>query len=129
MSQYILRRIAIAFPLILAVTTVVFVMLRVALPGDPAKLMAGDRASPEQVEIIRRKLGLDRPLLEQYLIFLRNFAQGDLGRSVKFREPVLGVIVRAFPYRQNHLSQRYCGHSHRLVDRHHDGGVSAHLGR
>ena len=98
MSQYILRRVAIAFPLILAVTTVVFVMLRVALPGDPAKLMAGDRASPEQVEIIRRKLGLDRPVIEQYIIFLRNFAQGDLGRSVKFREPVLGVIAKAFPF-------------------------------
>lgn len=98
MNQYILRRVAIAFPLILAVTTVVFVMLRVALPGDPAKLMAGDRASPEQVEIIRRKLGLDRPVVEQYLIFLRNFAQGDLGRSVKFREPVLGVIAKAFPF-------------------------------
>ena len=98
MSQYILRRILIAFPLILAVTTVVFVMLRVALPGDPAKLMAGDRASPKQVEVIRRKLGLDRPVFEQYLIFLRNFSQGDLGRSVKFREPVLGVIAKAFPF-------------------------------
>lgn len=98
MSQYILRRIAIAFPLILAVTTVVFVMLRVALPGDPAQIMAGDRASPEQIEIIRRKLGLDRPVFEQYLIFLRNFAGGDLGRSVKFREPVMGVIAKAFPF-------------------------------
>ena len=98
MSQYILRRIAIALPLILAVTTVVFVMLRVALPGDPAQIMAGDRASPEQIEIIRRKLGYDKPVFEQYLIFLRNFAMGDLGRSVKFREPVLGVIAKAFPF-------------------------------
>ena len=98
MSKYILRRILIALPLILAVTTVVFVMLRVALPGDPAKLMAGDRASPELIEQIRRNLGLDRPVFEQYLIFLRNFAGGDLGRSVKFREPVLGVIAKAFPF-------------------------------
>ena len=98
MSEYVLRRILIAFPLILAVTTVVFVMLRVALPGDPAKLMAGDRASPEQIENIRKQLGLDKPVFEQYLIFLRNFAQGDLGRSVKFREPVLGVIAKAFPF-------------------------------
>ena len=98
MSKYILRRILIAFPLILAVTTVVFVMLRVALPGDPAKLMAGDRASPELIEQIRHNLGLDRPVFEQYLIFLRNFSQGDLGRSVKFREPVAGVIAKAFPF-------------------------------
>ena len=84
MSQYILRRIAIAFPLILAVTTVVFVMLRVALPGDPAQIMAGDRASPEQIEIIRRKLGFDRPVFEQYLIFLRNFAGGTWGARSSF---------------------------------------------
>ena len=88
----------IAFPLILAVTTVVFFMLRIAVPGDPAKLMAGDRATPELIEQIRKNLGLDRPLAEQYLIFLRNFAGGDLGRSVKFREPVLGVIAKAFPF-------------------------------
>ncbi len=98
LSKYILRRILIAFPLILAVTTVVFVMLRVALPGDPAKLMAGDRATPELIEQIRHNLGLDRPVFEQYLIFLRNFSQGDLGRSVKFREPVAGVIAKAFPF-------------------------------
>lgn len=98
LSKYILRRILVAFPLILGVTTVVFVMLRVALPGDPAKVMAGDRATPELIEQIRHNLGLDRPVFEQYLIFLRNFVQGDLGRSVKFREPVLGVIAKAFPF-------------------------------
>lgn len=98
MSKYILRRILIAFPLILGVTTVVFIMLRVALPGDPAKVMAGDRATPELIEQIRHNLGLDRPLIEQYLIFLRNFLQGDLGRSVKFREPVARVIAKAFPF-------------------------------
>jgi ABC-type dipeptide/oligopeptide/nickel transport system permease component len=98
MNQYILRRIAIAVPLILAIATIVFVMLRVALPGDPAKLLAGDRATPELIEQIRQNLGLDRPVLEQYLIFLTNAAQGDLGRSVKFREPVLGVILKAFPF-------------------------------
>jgi ABC-type dipeptide/oligopeptide/nickel transport system permease component len=73
-------------------------MLRVALPGDPAKIMAGDRASPELIEQIRENLGLDRPVPEQYVIFLRNAVQGDLGRSVKFREPVLGVIAKAFPF-------------------------------
>ncbi len=98
MSKYILRRILIAFPLILGVTTVVFVMLRVALPGDPAKVLAGPRATPELIEQIRHNLGLDRPVFEQYLIFLRNFVQGDLGRSVKFREPVAGVIAKAFPF-------------------------------
>ena len=98
MTKYIAQRILIAFPLILGVTTVVFVMLRIALPGDPAKVMAGDRATPELIEQIRHNLGLDRPVFEQYVIFLRNFASGDLGRSVKFREPVAGVIAKAFPF-------------------------------
>lgn len=98
MGKYILRRTAVAIPLILAIATIVFVMLRVALPGDPAQLLAGDRATPELIEQIRKNLGLDRPIPEQYLIFLRNAVQGDLGRSVKFHEPVFGVIAKAFPF-------------------------------
>lgn len=98
MNQYILRRVMVAVPLILAVVTIVFVMLRVAVPGDPASVLAGDRATPELIETIRKNLGLDRPIFEQYLIFLGNTLQGDLGRSVKFREPVLGVIAKAFPF-------------------------------
>ena len=97
MSQYILRRVLIAFPLILVVVTVVFVMVRL-LPGDPAQRMAGDRAGPELVEQIKRDLGLDRPILEQYSIFLRNLAQGDLGRSVKFREPIAERIAKSIPF-------------------------------
>lgn len=97
MSQYILRRVLIAFPLILTVVTVVFVMVRL-LPGDPAQLMAGDRAGPEDVEKIRRDLGLDRPVFEQYLIFLRDLSQGDLGRSVKFREPIAERIAKSIPF-------------------------------
>ena len=97
MSQYILRRVLIAFPLILTVVTIVFVMTR-ASPGDPAQVMAGDRAGPELVEKIRRDLGLDRPVFEQYLIFLRNLAQGDLGRSVKFREPITERIAKSIPF-------------------------------
>src|SRR5688500_11960148 len=98
MGKYITRRFAIAIPLILAIATVVFVMLRVALPGDPAVILAGDRASPELIEQIRANLGLDRPVYEQYAIFLMNAAKGDLGRSVKFREPVAGVIGKAVPF-------------------------------
>lgn len=98
MNQYILRRIALAIPLILVVITIVFLMLRLGLPGDPAMVMAGDRASPELIEQIRENLGLDRSLPEQYLIFLRDAISGDLGRSVQFREPVVDVIMKAFPF-------------------------------
>lgn len=98
MTRYIIRRTLVAIPLILAITTLVFVVLRVALPGDPAKVMAGDRATPELIEQVRHNLGLDRPIWEQYLIFLRRALKGDLGRSVKFREPVVPVIAKAFPF-------------------------------
>lgn len=98
MGKYILQRTAVAIPLVLAIATIVFVMLRVALPGDPAQLLAGDRATPELIEQIRKNLGLDRPVTEQYIIFLANAVQGDLGRSVKFREPVMEVILKAFPF-------------------------------
>ena len=98
MSQYILRRIAISIMLVFTIMLVVFVMLRVALPGDPAVMMAGDRASPELIEQIRKNLGFDRPVPEQFLLFMVNAVQGDLGRSVKFGEPVFGVIVKAFPF-------------------------------
>jgi peptide/nickel transport system permease protein len=98
MNKYILRRIAIAIPLILAIMTIVFVMLRVAVPGDPALLLAGDRASPELIEQIRESLGLNRPLWEQYLIFLRNAALGDMGISIMHRQPVLSIIFSAFPF-------------------------------
>lgn len=98
MTRYIMRRFAMAIPLILVVITIVFLMLRIGLPGDPAQIMAGDRATPELIEQIRKNLGLDKSIPEQYLIFLRDAARGDLGRSVKFREPVLDVILKAFPF-------------------------------
>lgn len=98
MNKYILRRIAIAVPLILAIMVIVFVMLRVAIPGDPALLLAGDRASPELIENIRESLGLNLPVWQQFLIFLRNAAVGDLGISIMHREPVVGLISRAFPF-------------------------------
>jgi peptide/nickel transport system permease protein len=98
MNKYILRRIAIAVPLVLAIITIVFVMLRVAFPGDPALVLAGDRASPELIENIRKSLGLDRPVWEQYLIFLGKALTGDLGRSIKYGESVTSVIIKAFPF-------------------------------
>jgi peptide/nickel transport system permease protein len=97
-TQYIVRRVLVAIPLILVITTIVFIVVRVAIPGDPAQILAGDRATPELIEQIRHNLGLDKPIWEQFLIFLRNAIQGDLGRSTKFREPVARVIAAAFPF-------------------------------
>lgn len=98
MYQYLLRRTLIAIGLVFTIMAVVFIMLRVALPGDPAVILAGDRASPELIAQIRENLGLDRPILEQLALFMVRAVQGDLGRSVKFGEPVFGVILKAFPF-------------------------------
>ncbi len=98
MGKYILRRTLIALVLVVVISVLVFVMLRVAIPGDPAALLAGDRATPELIEQIRKNLGLDRPVPEQLLIYLMNAIRGDLGRSTQFGEPVFGVIIKAFPF-------------------------------
>jgi ABC-type dipeptide/oligopeptide/nickel transport system permease component len=97
-NQYILRRIIISIPLILTIVAIVFIMLRVAIPGDTALALAGENPPQELVEQIRKNLGLDRPVLEQFLIYLGNIARGDLGRSSKFGENVLDLISKAFPY-------------------------------
>jgi ABC-type dipeptide/oligopeptide/nickel transport system permease component len=98
MSRYIARRILIAIPLLLVVVALVFFITRLFLPGDPAVLLAGERATPELIETIRRNLGLDKSVLQQFIIFLGNAVQGDLGRSVKLQQPVMQVIAKAFPF-------------------------------
>lgn len=98
MQKYILRRLLGSIPLILAIVTIVFVVLRVAIPGDPVYILAGDTASPELIEAIRQKYGLDRPVFEQYLKFISNAVQGDLGNSLKFGESVSSLLAKAFPF-------------------------------
>ncbi len=98
MQKFIVRRLVSAIPLIFAIITIVFVVLRVAIPGDPVYMLAGDTASPELIERIRQKYGFDRSVLEQYIIFMGNALRGDLGNSIKFGEPVTSVIAKAFPF-------------------------------
>jgi peptide/nickel transport system permease protein len=83
----ILRRILATFPVLAIVSLVVFSILHVA-PGDPAAVIAGDQATPAQIEQMRDKLGLDRPFHEQYVIWIGNVLQGDLGTSIFSNMPV-----------------------------------------
>lgn len=96
--RYVVRRILGAIPLILVILLLVFVLLRVAVPGDPAAVMAGARGSPELIAQIRHRMGLDKPIWQQFLIFVGNFLKGDLGRSLFLNEPVGKVIVKAIPF-------------------------------
>jgi len=82
--------------ILLGVLTVTF-FLNFVLPGDPARLLAGQRADAATIAAIRQQLGLDQPLPVQYVRFLARVLQGDLGRSYVTNRPVLEIIVERFP--------------------------------
>jgi peptide/nickel transport system permease protein/oligopeptide transport system permease protein len=98
MAAYIGQRIAILVPVAILVFTVVFAILHV-LPGDPVQLMlAGAEAgvtTPERIAQLRKAMGLDDPLYQQYARFAWRAAQGDLGESIRFQSPVNQLVVTA----------------------------------
>jgi ABC-type dipeptide/oligopeptide/nickel transport system permease component len=96
-TGYLIRRILLCIPILLAVLTLVFLLVRVA-PGDPAVAALGDYASQEAVEALREKMGLNAPLYVQYFRFLSGLLHGDLGKSLITRRPVAAQIASAFPY-------------------------------
>lgn len=96
MLRYVGRRLLLAIPTLIGVATVVFFLIRL-IPGDPAKVIAGDTATPEQVERIRENLGLNLPLWEQYLRYILNLFRGDLGTSIATGHPVLQDIGARLP--------------------------------
>ncbi len=95
MFEYLLRRLVGTVPVLLAVSLFVFAFVHL-LPGDPARMVAGQDASYEQVENVRKELLLDRPLWEQYFHYLNQMAHLELGRSIKTHEPVLTMIGQRF---------------------------------
>lgn len=95
MRRYLTRRVAVAVPTLLAVTVLIFVAMRV-VPGDPAVLLAGDFATPETVQALRAKWGLDRSLPVQYGVFFRNLLRGDLGTSIVSDLHVRDEILQRF---------------------------------
>lgn len=95
MGRFVLIRLASAIPTLLIVSATVFLLMRF-IPGDPAMLMLGDLAQPGQVEELRRQMGLDQPLVVQYLIWLGNVVTGDFGHSIVSKEAVLPLILDRF---------------------------------
>jgi peptide/nickel transport system permease protein len=96
MARYLLRRLALTIPILLGVSLLVFLMLHSA-GGDPAQTILGARADPESIAELRRELGLDRPLLVQYVAFLSGAVRGDFGRSYRSNTPVIAEIAARFP--------------------------------
>lgn len=95
MYEYAIRRLLSLIPLLLAISLLVFGMLHM-VPGDAARVVGGDDARPEDLVRIREQLGLDQPFHVQYLRWLTNTVQGDFGRSLVNRQPVMDVVTARF---------------------------------
>ena len=96
MWRYALRRALTVVPVLLGVSVLVFSFIHL-IPGDPAVTMLGERATPEKVAEVRHLLGLDRPILEQYVLYVGKVLRGDLGISIVRGDPVLTDLLRRFP--------------------------------
>lgn len=115
MIRYLVKRLLVAVPTLLGLSLVVFLLMK-AIPGDPAALLVGERADPAAIAAVRFRLGLDRPLAGQYLLFLRNVLPvglppagsgrprflpapklPDLGSSYFTHEPVARILAEKFP--------------------------------
>ena len=95
MGGYLLRRLLSLVPVVFGVTVLVFLIIHLT-PGDPARIMLCSAGRPEDVQNIRRELGLDQPIYVQYARWLERAVQGDLGRSIALRRPVLDEVVSRF---------------------------------
>lgn len=95
MTGYILKRLLSAIPVLLGITVIVFFIMAL-IPGDPATAILGSYATPENVEKLNRDLGLDKPLVQQYFIWLGNMLQGDFGTSFSLNRPVLDEVLERF---------------------------------
>lgn len=94
--SYAVRRVAVMVPQVFGITLVVFVLIRL-FPGDPAYLFAGPTASPATIARIRHDLGLDEPIVVQYVHYVGRLAHGDLGTALVTSRPVLDDMVDRFP--------------------------------
>ena len=96
MNNVLVRRLAQLVPMLFFISLVSFLLVKLA-PGDPVQGYITPRMSPEDIERIRHSLGLDKPMFMQYLLWLKNVLQGDLGYSLIYHRPVLTMIAERIP--------------------------------
>ncbi|MDP9572152.1 UNVERIFIED_ORG: peptide/nickel transport system permease protein [Agrobacterium larrymoorei] len=95
MIRFIVHRLLMAIPTLLIVAITIFALIRF-IPGDPAALMLGDMATPDQIAEMRTELGLDTSLPQQFFVWAGNVLSGDFGQSIVNKEPVLPLVVSRF---------------------------------
>lgn len=95
MLRYIFKRILFLVPVLIGVSILIFVIIHLA-PGDPAEALLGPAATAQDLQELRTQLGLDKPLVSQYLSFMGNTLKGDLGRSIRTNNPVLEELLDRF---------------------------------
>ena len=96
MVRYIARRLIFIIPVALLVSFMTFLIIHL-VPGDPARILLGEFATPQSLAALRQQLGLDKPLLAQYGIWLLQLFHGNLGQSLQLQQPVLDAITQRFP--------------------------------
>src|ERR671932_2470547 len=96
MAAYVARRLLLMVPVALLVTVICFTLLRLS-PGDPVLVYAGEERDPATLAAMRHSLGLDQPLPVQYVAWLGRALRGDLGRSIRTRQPVREAIFDRLP--------------------------------
>lgn len=96
MAAYVARRLVQLVPVLLLASIAIFGLMRL-IPGDPAQVIAGEDASPQRIQEVRVRLGLDQPLPVQYLVWLGRVLQGDLGESVISHQPVATILSQKLP--------------------------------
>jgi peptide/nickel transport system permease protein len=97
MQQYILKRVIMGLFTMFAIITLVFILTRTMGDADPVAIMLPPDATPEDQARLKEKFGLDKPVAEQYLIYLKNALKGDFGDSFRFNEPALELVVSRIP--------------------------------
>jgi peptide/nickel transport system permease protein len=96
MLRFVLRRLALMVPVLVGLSLLLFAWVR-ALPGDPARALLGERATPEGIAHINEAYGFNKPLVQQYFIYVKALLNGDFGSSIKTGQPVVDSFMQRFP--------------------------------
>jgi peptide/nickel transport system permease protein len=94
--RFVLKRLALMVPVLFGLSILLFAWVR-ALPGDPARALLGERASPERIEQVRDRYGFDEPILQQYLLYVKALLSGDFGSSTRTGQAVTESFLERFP--------------------------------